>query len=67
MNSNYNDIIDVILTLVDDEEIRSDIAVSGSIVPYLVANKESLEHHTDFYILVKNKKMDLKREKRHRN
>lgn len=63
MNSNYNDIIDVILTLVDDEEIRSDIAVSGSIVPYLVANKESLEHHTDFYILVKNKKMDLIRSK----
>lgn len=63
MNSNYNDVIDVILTLVDDDEIKNNVAVSGSIVPYLVSNKESLERHTDFYILVKNKKMDLIRNK----
>ncbi len=63
MNSNFNDIIDVILTFVDDEEIKKNVAVSGSIVPYLVSNKESLENHTDFYILVKNKKMTLVRNK----
>lgn len=63
MNSNYNDIIDIILTLVEDEDIANNIAVSGSIVPYLVTNKESLEFHSDFYILVKNKKIDLVRSK----
>lgn len=63
MNSNYNDIIDIILTLVEDEDIVNNIAVSGSIVPYLVTNKESLEFHSDFYILVKNKKIDLVRSK----
>ena len=32
MKSNYNDIIDVILTLIEDEEIASNIAISGSIL-----------------------------------
>ena len=63
MNSNYNDIIDIILTLTDDEDISNNIAISGSIVPYLVTNKESLEYHSDFYILVKSKKIDLVRNK----
>ena len=63
MNSNYNDIIDIILTFTSDEELSGDIAVSGSIVPYLVTNKESLEYHSDFYILVKNKKINLVRDK----
>lgn len=63
MNSNYNDIIDIILTLIDDEDISNNIAISGSIVPYLVTNKESLEYHSDFYILVKSKKIDLVRDK----
>lgn len=63
MNSNYNDIIDIILTLVNDEDIINNIAVSGSIVPYLVTNKESGEFHSDFYLLVKNKKIDVVRNK----
>ena len=63
MNNNYNDIIDIILTLQDDSEIIDNIAVSGSIVPYLVMGKESLENHTDFYILVKNKKINNIRNK----
>lgn len=63
MNSNYNDIIDIILTFTSDEELLGDIAVSGSIVPYLVTNKESMEYHSDFYILVKNKKINLVRDK----
>lgn len=63
MNSNYNDIVDIILTLNEDENIKSNIAISGSIVPYLVMNKESDEVHTDFYILVKNKKMETIRNK----
>ncbi len=63
MNSNYNDIIDIIITLIQDEEIASSILVSGSIVPYIISNKESFEQHTDFYILVKEKKIALIRKK----
>ena len=63
MKSNYNDIIDVILTLTEDESISSNIAICGSIVPYIVAKKESNEIHMDFYILVKQKKMSLVRNK----
>ena len=63
MKSNYNDIIDVILTLTEDESISSNIAICGSIVPYIVAKKESNEIHMDFYILVKQKKMNLVRNK----
>lgn len=63
MNSNYNDIVDIILTFAEDEDIINNIAISGSIVPYLAMEKESLEYHSDFYILVKNKKMDLVRKK----
>ena len=63
MKSNYNDIIDIILTIIEDEEISKSIAVSGSIVPYLALRKESFEYHTDFYILVKEKKIDKVRNK----
>lgn len=63
MNSNYNDIIDVILTFTKDEEIKNNIALSGSIVPYLITNRESLEYHSDFYILVKKNKMNYIRSK----
>lgn len=63
MNSNYNDIIDIIITLIEDEEIKNSIAVSGSIVPYIVAGKESYEYHTDFYILVKEKNIKIIRSK----
>lgn len=58
MGSNFNDIIDVILTFNKNEELSKNIAVSGSIVPYIVTNKESLECHTDFYFLVKHKKIN---------
>lgn len=63
MNGNYNDIIDIIITLIQDDEIASSILVSGSIVPYIIANKESFEYHTDFYILVKEKKIGAIRDK----
>lgn len=63
MNSNYNDIIDIILTLISDEDIKNNVAVSGSIIPYLVTGEESFEYHSDFYVLVKNKKIDMIREK----
>ncbi len=63
MKSNYNDIIDIIITLFEDEEIINNIAISGSIVPYLVTERESLEYHSDFYILVKNKKIEMVRRK----
>lgn len=63
MNSNYNDIIDVILTLLDDEKLAKYIVVSGSIVPYLILNKESNEKHSDFYIFVAQDKMNFVRSK----
>lgn len=63
MKNNYNDIVDVILTFLEDDEIISNIAISGSVVPYLITEKESLEYHSDFYILVKNKKIDMVRKK----
>lgn len=63
MNRNYNDIIDVILTFSNDEEISKNVAVSGSIVPYIITNKESFEYHSDFYFLVKQKKIKSVRSK----
>ncbi len=63
MRQNYNDIIDILLTINKDEEISKNIAVSGSIVPYIIAGKESEEFHTDFYILVKEKKINTVRSK----
>ena len=66
MGSNYNDIIDIILTLINDSEIQDSILISGSIVPYLILNQESKENHTDFYILVKSKKIDIVRSKLHK-
>ncbi len=61
MKSNYNDIVDIILTLIEDGEVASSIAISGSIVPYLATNKESGEFHSDFYVLVKDKKINYVR------
>ena len=63
MKSNYNDIIDIILTLIEDPLVQSSMVVSGSIVPYIVIGKESYEYHSDFYILLKEKKMNYVRKK----
>lgn len=63
MKSNYNDIVDIILTLTEDEEIRKNVAIGGSIVPYLIINKESEEYHPDLYIYVKEKYFSKIREK----
>lgn len=52
MKSNYNDIIDIILTFLEDEELSKCILISGSIVPYLISNEESKETHNDLYIYV---------------
>lgn len=58
MNSNFNDIIDVILTFSKDDEIKKDIVVYGSIVPYLITNKESLNNILDFCFLVRKNRID---------
>lgn len=63
MRSNYNDIIDVILTLIEDEDIQKNIAIAGSIVPYIISKKDSNEFHSDFYVLVKEKKINSIRRK----
>lgn len=63
MKGNYNDIIDIILTLLEDDEVGKSLAISGSIVPYIIMNIESKEYHSDFYILVKNKNINYIRNK----
>lgn len=63
MKSNYNNIIDIILTLIQDKEIQENLIIGGSIVPYLILNKESKEYHPDFYIYFKEKKFDIIRRK----
>lgn len=63
MKGNYNDIIDIILTLLDDEEVGKSLAISGSIVPYIIMNIESKEYHSDFCVLVKNKNINYVRNK----
>ena len=63
MKSNYNDIIDIILTFIKDEEIAKNILVSGSIVPYLISSKVSHEYHSDLYFLVNEEKISVIRKK----
>lgn len=63
MNSNYNDIIDVILTFAYDKQLENLIIVSGSIVPYLILNKESNEFHKDLYMFIPEDKIDFVRRK----
>lgn len=63
MNSNYNDIIDVILTFAYDKELENLIVVSGSLVPYLILNKESNEFHRDLYMFIPKDKIDFVRRK----
>ena len=61
MKNNYNDVIDLLLTIVEDEEVRKSILICGSIVPYIILGEESKEYHNDLYIYVKRNKMDLVR------
>ena len=61
MKSNYNDVIDLLLTIVDNEEVRKSILICGSIVPYIILGEESKEYHNDLYVYVKRNKMDLVR------
>ena len=63
MKSNYNDIIDIILTFIKDEEIAKNILVSGSIVPYLISSKVSHEYHSDLYFLVAEESINDVRKK----
>lgn len=57
MKSNFNDLIDVILTFVNNEELSKSVVVSGSMVPYLAVHKDSNEIHNDLCFLVKEKKI----------
>ena len=63
MKNNYNDIIDILVTLLDDKEIQSSMVVSGCIVPFLVTKKEPDEYIRDFSILIKQSHMDSVRKK----
>lgn len=63
MNNNFNDIIDVILTFYKDDEIKKDIIVYGSIVPYLIMNKESSNNISDFCFLARQSKIGNIRKK----
>lgn len=55
MNKNYNDIIDIILTFLEDDEIAKCMAVFSSVVPYIILSKESKREHKDLKILVREK------------
>lgn len=57
MKTNYNDIIDVFLTFLNDERIKGDMLIYGSIVPYLISKKEPRENLKDTYILVETKEI----------
>ena len=58
MKSNYNDIIDIILTLINDKKIASEVVIGGSIVPYLITEEEPKNYISDFYILANLKEFD---------
>ena len=61
MKSNYNDIIDMILTFVEDEDILDNIVIGGSVVPYVIKKEEPNYLLKSFYILVKADKCNLVR------
>ena len=61
MKGNYNDIIDVILTLTEDEIIAKSISLNTPMK--LDHNKDSNEFHGDFYVLVKEKNIKSIRRK----
>ncbi len=61
MKSNYNDVIDLLLTIIEEEEVRKSILICGSIVPYIILGEESKEFHNDLYVYVKRNKIDLVR------
>lgn len=63
MKNNYNDVIDVISKFNEDDEILNNTLVSGSIVPYLIEQKECPFFISDLCIYVKAKKMDFIRKK----
>lgn len=63
MKNNYNDIIDIILTFINEKDLKENIVMGGSIVPYLISNKESNDFISDFYILVNEKKIKSVRKK----
>ena len=50
MKNNYNDIIDILMTLLNDEEIASSIVVSGTIVPFLFTKKEARKKIKKLYL-----------------
>ena len=56
-------IIDILLTLLEDDELSKYILVSGSIVPYLILSKESKDKHEDLYIYVLEEKMNFLRKR----
>lgn len=63
MKNNYNDIIDIILTFINEKSLQENIVMGGSIVPYLISNKESSDFISDFYILVNEKRIKSVRKK----
>lgn len=52
MNNNYKEVMDIILTFIDDEDIKDKLIYSGDIIPFLIKDKESNIYHNDFEIFV---------------
>ncbi|HOZ54387.1 MAG TPA: hypothetical protein PKY25_03580 [Bacilli bacterium] len=61
MNNNYDEILDIILTFVEDEDISNKLIYSGDIIPFLIKDIESNKYHNDIEILVEFDDMRLVR------
>lgn len=52
MNNNYQEILDIILTFIEEEDIKGKLIYSGDIIPFLIKDIESDIYHNDFEIFV---------------
>ncbi len=52
MNNNYGEILDIILTFVENEDICNKVIYSGSVIPFVIKKEESNIYHNDFEIFV---------------
>ena len=52
MNNNYEEILDIILTFINEEDIKDKLIYSGDIIPFLIKNNKSDIYHNDFEIFV---------------
>ncbi|MGE5456013.1 MAG: hypothetical protein ACM3O4_02800 [Ignavibacteriales bacterium] len=54
---NYSNIINILMSIIQDEELADIVFVSGGIVPWLVSKKDSKRNHSDIDLLVLQENM----------